>query len=129
MAAANVVHQFEERKVVARHPDEVRQKNEERAQGAQPKPFAREKTALRREKQSGRDREDEERRAVFVLHSNADQDAEPKPVTWLFAVDRADDAPRATQPDQRLEHVHREPMTEQQKNRRGESGQRRQSLG
>src|SRR5437764_5539371 len=120
MAAANVVHQFEERKIVADEPDQVRQENQERAKGAEPEPFAREESALGGEKQGAGDREREERGAVFVFHPDSDQDAEPEPITRVVAVDSADDTPSAAEPDERLEGVHGQPMMHQQENRDGE---------
>ena len=128
MSAANIVHQFEERKIVARHPDEVRQKNQERAESAEPDPFAGEEPALPREQQRAGNRKREKGRAIFVFHSDPDEDTEPEPVAGLVTVDRAHDAPRAREPDQRLERIHREPMMHQQKDRRGESGQRGECL-
>jgi hypothetical protein len=83
---------------------------------------------LRREKQGTGNREGEEGGAVFVFHPNTNQEAEPEPVTRFLAVDRARDAAGASEPDERLECIHREPMMHEQEDRRCESSEGRQTL-
>ena len=66
-AAADIVHQFEERKIVADQPDQVREKNQERAKGADPDPGVREKTPLRREEQRDENGQGEKGRCVYLF--------------------------------------------------------------
>jgi len=54
-------------------------KNQERAEGAEPNPFAGEKPALPREQQTRRQRKREKGGAVFVFHSDPDKDTDPEP--------------------------------------------------
>src|SRR5205807_9384819 len=115
-------------KIMADEPDQIRQKDQERTKSAQPDPGIRKETPLRREQERDKNRDGEERGRVFVFHSESDEEAEAKPMTGLALVNRADDAPRARDPDERLERVHREPMMEDQINRRGKDRGRGQPL-
>ena len=114
---------------MADEPDQIRQENQERTKGAEPDPGVRKKAPLRREEQRNENRESKEGRRVFVFHSESDEEPEPQPVTGLALIDRADNAPGARDPNERLECVHREPMMKDQVNGRGEDRGRSQALG
>ena len=79
-------------------PNQVRQKNQERDCGADPKFSRDQKTPFARQGESNYNGNDEERDAVFRFHPDTNEGAKPDPVTWIISIDRADNAPDAADP-------------------------------
>ncbi len=127
--APDVVHQFEEGKIVADQPDQVWEKNQERAKGSDPDPGVRKKTPLRCQEERDENSHGEKGGAVFVFHPEPDENTKPKPVARFAVIDRANNAPGASEPDERLEGVHRQPMMEKKINGRGHDSESGQCLG
>src|SRR5205085_2920875 len=125
---ANVVHQLEEWPIMSREPDQIRQKDQKRERGADPKFLREEEAARRRQNHADDDGKDEKRDAIFRFHSNTDQNTEPNPVMRFVAIDRANDAPDAADPRQWFEGVHREPMMHDQINRHANHRERGENL-
>src|SRR5271154_6253806 len=82
---ANIVHQLEEGPVVVEVPEQIRKKNQERGDAAEPEPFVEQKASLRGEEQADYDSEAKERDGVFLFESDARYHAKPKPITGVVA--------------------------------------------
>src|SRR5204863_1813071 len=126
---ADVAHQLQEREIVTDQPDQVGNKDEKGTKGPDPNPGVGEKAPLRREEQGDENGEGEKGGGIFIFHSESEKNAEAKPVTRIALVDRADHAPGAPEPNERLKCVHGQPMMHEKKNWGRNHRERGQRLG
>src|SRR5216684_2974812 len=85
---SDVAHQFEERPVIVNVPEEVRKKNQECREAAEPYPLVEKDAALFGEEQADNNSETEERDGILFLQAKARDHAEPQPVAWSVALNR-----------------------------------------
>ncbi len=110
-------------------PDQVRKKKQRcnpdgRQEIGRPEPLA-----LRRERKTEQQTHDGKEDGVLVFEAQPCQHADGNPVAWIAAQDHARRSPQQPRPQKRLEGVHRQPVLQDQVDRNGSDGERRQRLG
>src|SRR6185312_11822640 len=98
-------HELKKGPMIMKVPKDVRKKDDERRQPADPDPFVNERTSLGGQKQADNNTETKQCDGVFLLQSQPSKTSEPQPVMWLVAFDRENDKVCTRHPKVRLQAV------------------------
>src|SRR5258706_1047926 len=101
----DVVHELRKGPVILNIPEKIRKKNEKGERAAEPDPFPGKNAALFGQQQSNHDAKTEHGNRVFLLKTNACDDAKPEPISRIVALDCQHCKINAAHPQQRLEAV------------------------